>query len=952
MTSKTDSSLLVARHCVVEVPAGSSTWKSTLWPTATSMVRVPCETSRTGASKDGEGSGDEAVGEQPTSATPSATTTIRFTAADTPGSAALCPLESEWRSCGSLRVPLPVMQHIPSFLDRIDERGASPALIADDATLTYRQLADLLDSLQPRLGAGRRLVAVTLTNDLNAVAAYLAALTAGHVVLVLTPDRNADVLQVFDPDTVVTAAGIDVRRATTRHELHPDLAVVLSTSGSTGSPRLIRLSYDNLDSNAAAIADYQRLTADDCCITSLPLHYCYGMSVLHSHLMVGGTTVLTDLSVVDECFWDLADCAGVTTVAGVPHTFDLLDSASMRRRVPDSVRLLTQAGGALAPDHVRDLARWCADTGREFLVMYGQAEATARIAYLPAHLALSHAGSVGIPIPGGRVTIERPEADGTGELVYEGPNVMLGYAEHPSDLALGRVMRALPTGDRARIDGDGLIRIVGRDSRRAKLFGLRLDLDRIDAALRATGSSAHCATDDHRLIVAAREDDPVSDADLIHTVGMSSGLPPSSTLVVRLADVPRTVSGKPDFAAIALCGAVKAEDDTPGDEDARRVVARTLRIDPAGVGPQDTFVSLGGDSLSYVLTAQRLSRLVDPLPTDWHLMPLAELQGIGVERSGWQRIETIVVVRALAILAVVASHIGVVDVRGGAFVLMALAGMSFARFSLAAAGHLERMRHALASWWRVLVPSAIWLIGVALLAEEYHWPVVLGTNLFGPPGAAPEWRYWFVESLVYVVAAVVALLALPVVHRWERRDPWVFAMAVVAVGLVLRFTMLPAPGPQFPSPATMLWLFAIGWALVVADGAVRRSVTLGALALGLPGFFVAPSRGVIVLLALLVVVSVPMLRVPRWLGAPLSGVAAASLFLYLTHWQVFPPLQQWPWPALAASIALGVLAHRAYEWSAAHLSITRRALARPTLPYGRSGTSRAARTQRAMVSAP
>ena len=936
MTWKTDSSLVVARHCVVWVSPGSCTWKLTLCPTATSIDRVPCGTSRTGASSEGDGSGVDAAGAHPATAIAATISAVRLTAPDSGGRQVRCPPQTA-EADHLVRVALPVMQHIPSFLGRIGERDDSPALVTDDTVLNYRQLAVRMDALGSRLGSGRRLVAVTLTNDLHAVTSYLAALEAGHVVLVLTPDRTEDVLRTFDPDTVVTSDGIEVRHKEPRHDLHPDLALVLSTSGSTGSPRLIRLSYENLDSNAAAIIDYQGLSAADRCITSLPLHYCYGMSVLHSHLMAGGATVLTDLSVVDGCFWDLAERTGVTTIAGVPHTFDLLDSAAMRRRVPRTVRLITQAGGALPTEHLQDLARWCDEAGRQFLVMYGQAEATARISYLPAHLAGSRAGCVGIPIPGGRVTIARPDADGVGELIYEGPNVMLGYAERPSDLALGRQTRTLATGDRAAITEDGLIRIVGRDSRRAKLFGLRLDLDRIDAALHAAGSSAHCAADDHRLVVAARQDDPVSDEDLVRAVADSSGLPPSSTVVVRLGALPRTPSGKPDFAAIALCGTMTVDEPPAGDQDVRHVVARTLRLDPTTIGPQDSFVSLGGDSLSYVLTAQRLSRHVDPLPVDWHLMPLGELQGDGADRSTWQRIETSVVVRALAVLAVVASHIGVIDVRGGAFILMALAGMSFARFTLATPDRRERMRNALSSWWRVLVPSVLWLVAVALLAEEYQWPVILGTNLFGPPGPAPEWRYWFVESLVYVVAGAVVLLAVPMAHRWERRNPWLFAMAVVGVGLVLRFTMLPGPGPQLASPATMLWFFAIGWALVMARGWVRRAMTLGALVVGLPGFFVAPSRGAIVFVALLVVVCLPMVRVPRWLGPPLSGVAAASLFLYLTHWQVFPPLQQWPWLALTASIAVGLIAHRTYEWSAAHLSRRmRRTPGQPQTPSTRT----------------
>ena len=167
-----------------------------------------------------------------------------------------------------------------------------------------------------------------MPNDLDSLVAYLAALQHGHVVLVVPDGRTVQrdaIVAAHDPDIVcVAGASDDVRREASVHELHPDLALLLSTSGTTGSPKLVRLSRDNVASNAAAIADYLALTPADRAITALPLHYCYGLSVLHSHLVAGASVVLTGLSVVDECFWDLVTCTGVTTLAGVPHTFDLL----------------------------------------------------------------------------------------------------------------------------------------------------------------------------------------------------------------------------------------------------------------------------------------------------------------------------------------------------------------------------------------------------------------------------------------------------------------------------------------------------------------------------------------------------------------------------------------------------------------------------------------------------
>src|SRR6476659_617961 len=191
--------------------------------------------------------------------------------------------------------------------------GDSPAILTDTLAMTYRELAERVDAFARRLGATRRLVALAAANDVDSLVVYLAALAGGHP-LILLPEAKPAALEslvaAYDPDVVVQSGNgqllLDERRDGTGHELHPDLALLLSTSGSTGSPKLVRLSEANLVANATAIVDSLNLTPDDRAITSLPLHYCYGLSVVHSHLLIGAGLVLTDLSVVDECFWRLA----------------------------------------------------------------------------------------------------------------------------------------------------------------------------------------------------------------------------------------------------------------------------------------------------------------------------------------------------------------------------------------------------------------------------------------------------------------------------------------------------------------------------------------------------------------------------------------------------------------------------------------------------------------------
>ena len=335
----------------------------------------------------------------------------------------------------------------PAFVRALATFGDRIALVDGDETCTYADLAARIDDQTDRLddaptavpqaeGTGRRLVHVSGGNRLDTVVRYLAALHAGHAVL-LTPDTAQG-------RATATRFGAGAAAA-----LHPELALVMPTSGSTGAAKAVRLSGDGLDANARSIAVALGLTAHDRAVTSLPLHYCYGLSVVQSHLAVGASVVLTDDSVMDDRFWRTVREREVTTFAGVPHTFELIGRLERQGGDPlavPSLRLVTQAGGRLPVAQVRHRAARAAALGHRFAVMYGQTEATARMTVLdPAEVAVAP-HTVGRAVPGGSVTLRpHPAAPtGAGEIVYRGPNVMLGYADGPDDLALGRTRPRAP----------------------------------------------------------------------------------------------------------------------------------------------------------------------------------------------------------------------------------------------------------------------------------------------------------------------------------------------------------------------------------------------------------------------------------------------------------------------------------------------------------------------------
>ncbi len=295
-----------------------------------------------------------------------------------------------------------------------------------------------------------------------------------------------------------------------QHRVHTDLRLLLSTSGSTGSPRLVRLSLENIQSNAWSIAQYLGITEYERAITTLPMHYAYGLSVINSHLMRGATILLTDHSLMNRDFWDFFRSYEATSLAGVPYHYGLLKKMGFLDWSLPSLKTLTQAGGRLDLALQEDFARYAREHDLAFFIMYGQTEATARMSYLDPKLASVKRGSIGRPIPGGSfvlVDAEHRLIDGpavTGELVYRGPNVSLGYAEKREDLALGdECQGVLYTGDLAKRDQDGCYYIVGRKKRFIKIFGKRINLDELEVLLREkTGvSDCFCLGEDDLLYV-------------------------------------------------------------------------------------------------------------------------------------------------------------------------------------------------------------------------------------------------------------------------------------------------------------------------------------------------------------------------------------------------------------------------------------------------------------------
>lgn len=795
---------------------------------------------------------------------------------------------------------VPLARRLREFGDRVALRDA-------DGVTTYAALADRVEGARAALGPVRRLVLLALERDVDSVVWHLAALAGGHPVLLVDPARDDDALvAAYDPDVVVRGGRMVERRPGTTHDLHPELALLMSTSGSTGSPRLVRLSATNVQANAEQVATYLDLQPRDVAVTTLPLHYCYGLSVLHSHLLRGAGVVLTSLSVVDRCFWELCRAHGVSSLAGVPHTVDLLERVGFEAGAAvtelPTLRRVTVAGGRLAPARVRELAGLGQRRGFDLVVMYGQTEATARMAYLPPELAATAPHTVGIAVPGGSLRLEPAGAE-VGELVYSGPNVMLGYADSPADLARGRVVTELRTGDLARLR-DGLVELVGRASRFVKVFGLRIDLDQLERLLADAGRHALCAADGERVVVAVAGG-PAAAVTARDLLLARTGLPASAVDVRTVEVLPRLPSGKPDHRAVVALA--QPRPGRPGPRDVVPLVAELL--DRPDARPDDTFVSLGGDSLSYVEVSLRLEELLGHLPADWHTTPLRDLRPAGRTRRG-TRLETSVLLRALAIVAVVGTHGNLFVLTGGAHLLLGVVGFNLARFQLASPERRDRVRRTLTGVVRVVVPSVVWVGGFALAAAAYPWQTALLVNgLLGPrEWAEPAWHLWFLEALVALLLATAALVAVPAVHRLDRRWPFGLPLALAGLALLTRYDLVSLRGgDEIHRAHVVAWLFLAGWAAARARTSGQRAAVSTLLAVATPGFLDDPAREAVVLVGMLLLVWVPQVRLPRALARAVGLLAAASLYVYLVHWQVYPHFEDdRPLLGVLLSLAAGV----------------------------------------------
>lgn len=458
----------------------------------------------------------------------------------------------------------------------LDRHEQSKIAIRDDSgfTATYQDVCLTVEATAA-LKLPRCVVFCLCENCAGALIGYLAFENNGQVPLLLSagldrelrenlektyqpgyywvPERRAP---EFEGETIYLTYGYAlIRTGYAPYPLNEKLSLLLTTSGSTGSPKLVRHKYGNLEANAENVAKVFAWSVDEIGICDLPMNYTMGLNVINSHLVVGASVLMIKANLMDPDFWEFIKVNEGTSFCGVPFSYEIMRRIGFDRMELPKLKTLAEGGGKLTDKMFTWIATYAKNSGKRFCATFGTSETSARMAFLDPSFALEKIGSMGKAIPNGELFLIDETADEngsvTGELGYRGPNVTMGYALCREDLTKDdEFCGEYHTGDIARRDPEGFYYIIGRKGRFLKLFGLRVSLDETERILKTQFPEADfvCTGDDRRMNVFCT-DAGIRDA-VVPFISGKTNLHNSAFKVFIVEEIPRNEYGKVRFAAL------------------------------------------------------------------------------------------------------------------------------------------------------------------------------------------------------------------------------------------------------------------------------------------------------------------------------------------------------------------------------------------------------------------
>lgn len=459
----------------------------------------------------------------------------------------------------------------------IDKKKIDSIAVKDDAglQLTYGDLSSYILSVKKVLPE-RELVFCLCDNRVGALAGFLSLYDNKDVCLLLSSHIDdallSNLVSTYHPSyfwlpdnhhlcdqykVVHTSLGFSLCK--TEYEapyLHPELSMLMTTSGTTGSPKLVRHKYGNVESNAKNVAKVFEWTTQERGIIDLPMQYTMGLNVICSHLYAGATVLLVSANLLSPKFWSFIKENKGTNFTGVPYSYEILTKLRFQKMNLPYLQTMAEGGGKMTNDFFYFFAEYAKKNGKRFFATFGTTETTARLAYLPPSEAMTHIGSIGHAIPEGRLTLiddkgaTISEEDKEGELKYEGPNVTMGYGKCIEDLQKGDEFKGVYyTGDIAKQDKDGFFYIIGRKKRFLKLFGLRVSLDQCERMIKDKfGFECACVGDDQKMIVYATDQCRLKEVKSL--LMEKTGLVSKCFEIRFIESLPRFESGKINYSLL------------------------------------------------------------------------------------------------------------------------------------------------------------------------------------------------------------------------------------------------------------------------------------------------------------------------------------------------------------------------------------------------------------------
>ncbi len=382
------------------------------------------------------------------------------------------------------------------------ERNSVAAIDSKGIMISYGELVDETICLSENV-KNRSIVLCLCENTIDMLVGYLAFIEGRSVPLLLSADTDRTFVKkiceryqpqyIYAPRRILNKEIPEIfyqgeyslyQTQNERYPLNDNLALLMSTSGSTGSPKFVRYTRKNLEANAQNVARAFNWTAKERALIDLSMAYTMGLNVINTHLYVGAELLMTTDNIMSPEYWDFIKEYDATNITGVPFSYELMLKLRFTDMDLPYLTTLAQGGGMLPDKDFEKLAVYAEENGKRFIATFGTTETAARMTLLPADMAVIKTGSIGKAIPEGEAflidddgrKIETPDKEG--ELCYRGPNVTMGYAENAGDLIKGdEFCGEYHTGDLAKYDEDGYYYITGRKARFLKLTGHRVSLD-------------------------------------------------------------------------------------------------------------------------------------------------------------------------------------------------------------------------------------------------------------------------------------------------------------------------------------------------------------------------------------------------------------------------------------------------------------------------------------------